>query len=167
MLKKQISRLVNRYGLWRLMHALLIAVITIQTCIFVLELAVPFRPGDSFGAPSNTNVIAAKDLSEVLAPRKESSRELAKAFRSDLFKAASPLQDKPMADKTIERIRSQLKLQCIMEINGKQAAYVNIDGVGLKKCGVGDTVGDLFTVLNINKDSIEVTIVGHKVTLNL
>jgi hypothetical protein len=72
-----------------------------------------------------------------------------------------------MADKTIERIKSQLKLKCIMEIRGEPVAYINIKGASLKKCKVGDSVSDLFTVLNINKHSVEISIVDHKVTLNL
>jgi hypothetical protein len=90
-----------------------------------------------------------------------------KFIRSGLFKSEATLSDKPMADKTIERIRSQLKLQCIMELNGELVAYVSIKGVGLKKCKIGDSINDLFTVLNINNKSIEITIVGHREILSL
>ena len=54
-----------------------------------------------------------------------------------------------------------------MEMNGEPVAYVHIKGTGLKKCKVGDSVSDLFTVLNIDKRSIEITIIDHKVTLSL
>jgi len=168
MLKKQVSRIVNRYGLWTVVHTLLIIVVTTLAGIIVLELVIPVRVGSGdFEASSNTNVITATDLSEALQPGESDSQELAKVFRSDLFKAATGLQDRPMADKTIERIKSQLKLQCIMEMNGEPVAYVNITGVGLKRCCVGDMVNDLFTILNINKNSVEITIVDHKVILNL
>jgi hypothetical protein len=168
MLKGQIKRLVNRYGLWPVVNTSLIVVITVQVCIFVLELVIPVRfSGEDFKASSNANVITSRDLSEVLQPEKSNFQELLKVFRPKLFEAATGLQDRPMADKTIERIKSQLKLQCIMEMNGAPVAYVSISGMGLKKCSVGDSIGDLFTVLNINKDSIEVTIVDHKVTLHL
>lgn len=168
MLKKWINKLLKRYGLWRLVHVFLITVTTILACIFVIELVIPVRLGsNNFAASINTKLITEKDLSDVLQSNKATPQDLAKLFRSDLFKAATVLKDKPMADRTIERIKSQLKLQCIMEINGKQVAYVNISGIGLKKCCVGDLVNDLFTVLNINKNGIDVTIVGHRTTLSL
>jgi hypothetical protein len=72
-----------------------------------------------------------------------------------------------MADKTIERIKSQLKLQCVMEMSGEPVAYINIEGTGLKKCKTGDSINDLFTVLNVYKNSVEISIIDHKVTLNL
>lgn len=168
MLKKQINRLVNHYGLWRLIHIVLAGGIITLAGMLVLEIAVPVRlNSETVGIYSNTNVIVTNNLSEILQPKIASSRELAKVIRPGLFKASTPLRDKPMADKTIERIKSQLKLQCIMPVNGEPAAYINIKGAGLKKCKVGDSVNDLFTVLNINKKSVEVTIVGHKITLSL
>jgi len=168
MLKKQINRLVNHYGLWRLIHIVLAGGIITLAGVLVLETAVPVRlNSETVGIYSNTNVIATNNLSEILQPNIASSRELAKVIRPGLFKASTPLRDKPMADKTIERIKSQLKLQCIMPVNGEPAAYISIKGTGLKKCKVGDSVNDLFTVLNINKKSVEVTIVGHKITLSL
>lgn len=168
MLKKWINKLVKRYGLWRLVHVFLITVTTILVCILVMELVIPVRLGsDNIAASANTKLITERDLSDVLRSNKTNPQDIAKVFRSDLFKAAAVLKDKPMADKTIERIKSQLKLQCIMEINGEQVAYVNINGIGLKRCCVGDMVNDLFTVLNINKNSIDVTIVGHRTTLTL
>jgi hypothetical protein len=88
-------------------------------------------------------------------------------FRTGLFKSAIALQGKPLADKTIERIKSQLKLQCIMTLNGQLVAYIQIKDVGMKKCAVGDTVSDMFTVLNIDKakKSVDISIIDHKVTL--
>jgi len=87
--------------------------------------------------------------------------------RSNLFRSSRSLQDKPMADKTIERIRSQLRLQCILQIDGEPIAYVNVKNMGIKKCRVGESVADLFTVLNIYPKSIEISIVDHRVTLSL
>lgn len=89
------------------------------------------------------------------------------ATRTGLFKPATPLRDKPVADKTIERIRSKLKLQCIMEINHEPTAYILIDGSGLKQCRPGQTIHDLFTVLAIHQDRVDVSIVDHKVTLRM
>ncbi len=76
---------------------------------------------------------------------------------------------KPLADKTIERIKEQLSLQCILEINGQSVAYINIQGKELRKCCVGDNIKDLFKVLNINQQSksVDISIIDHKVTLQL
>jgi len=168
MLKKQISRLINRYGLWRSTHIAIIAAIVILACVFVLEVAIPVRSGpDTVEVSSYTKTFSTNHLSEILKPESTNRAELTNVVRRGLFKPATPLRDKPMADKTIERIRSQVKLQCIMEINGEPIAYVNIKGAGLKKCKVGDSVKDLFTVVNIREKSIEISIVGHKEVLNL
>lgn len=168
MLKKQINRLVNHHGLWRLIHIVMAAGTVTLTGVLVLELVVPVRlDSDTVDTSPNMNAVASNKLSEILQPDSAEFQELSKIMRQGLFKSVTPLRDKPMADKTIERIKSQLKLQCIMEMNGEPVAYVNIKGAGLKKCKVGDSVSDLFTVLNINKKSIEVTIVDHKVTLSL
>ena len=90
-------------------------------------------------------------------------------YRSGLFKPSDGVRDRPIADKTIERITSQLKLQCIMEINGEMTAYISIEGLGLKKCCIGEKVGDIFTVVKIDKKNkcADVSIIGHKVRLSL
>ena len=168
MLKKQINRLVNRYGSWRLIHIVLAGGIITMAGVLVLELVIPIRlSSGTVGISSNTDIVATGNLSEILQPETTSFQRLAKVIRPGLFKASTPLRDKPMADKTIERIKSQLKLQCIMPIQGEPVAYINIKGSGLKRCKVGDSVNDLFIVLNINKKSVEITIVDHKVSLSL
>lgn len=166
MLKKRINKLVEHYGLWRSIHSVLITALVILICVFLLEVAAPVRISSwNSGVSTNTNGTAAGNLQEILQIKKTSLPELMKVVRLNLFKAATPLRDKPMADKTVERIKSQLKLQCLMEMNGQRVAYINIKGVGLKKCCVGDCVNDLFTVLNINENDVEIMIVDHKVTL--
>ena len=168
MLKKQIDKLIKRYGLWRLIHISLAAVVILLICICVLEFAVPI--GRDIVGPelsSNVNISADINSPEIFQPKAANPGEIAGVIRPNLFKAAGGLSDRPLADKTIEKIKSSLKLQCIMEMGGKPAAYINIDGVGLKKCTVGDSVENLFTVLNINERSVEISIVEHKVTLGL
>jgi len=168
MLKDQLNKLVNHYGLWRSTHIMMAVVIIIFIVVLLLELVIPVRlnPGkvDTY---NNTSIVPSEHLHEILESKSSNFQELVKIIRPRLFKSSTSLRDKPIADKTIERIKSQLNLQCIMEINGKLVAYVNIKGIGLKKCEVGDLVNDLFTVLNIYKKSIEITIVDHKVTLSL
>jgi len=168
MLERQINRLAAHYGLWRLIHICLAAAIVTLSVVFVLELVVPVRSNsEAVGNSADMDVTAGQYVSEILQSGAADFQELSKTIRPGLFKASTPLRDKPMAARTIERIKSQLELQCIMEIGGEPVAYINIKGTGLKKCGVGDSVGDLFTVLNINERSVEIKIVGHKVTLTL
>ncbi len=69
-----------------------------------------------------------------------------------------------MRDKTIAKIRSQLKLQCIMDLKGEPVAYIRIKGEGMKKYEIGD-VCDQFTVLDIGEKNIAISIVGHKTVL--
>lgn len=168
MLKGQINRFAKRYGWLRLIQVALGTGAVILGSVLILQLVVPVRLSfETVEAFPGMNATGPGRLSEILQSKTTGFEGLAMVTRMRLFKSATPLRDKPMADKTIERIRSQLKLQCIMEMNGEPVAYVNIKGVGLKKCKVGDTVGDLFTVLNISKKSIEITIVDHRVTLSL
>jgi len=168
MLKKQINKLVSHYGIWRLIHIVLAAGIAVLTGVFVLELVTPIQQGCEFAdAAPNMSVITTDHLSEILEPKLIDFQEIAEVLRPGFFKASTQLRDQPMADKTLERIKSQLKLQCVMESNNEPVAYVNIEGTGLKKCKVGDCVNDLFTVVNINKNSVEITIIGHKVILSL
>ena len=120
----------------------------------------------------DNQVAVSSDLSNVSTLKthgNDRSDDLAGVFRAGLFKAATGLRDKPIADKTIERIKSQLKLQCIMEMNGQPVAYISIKSDGLRKCSIGDYVNDLFTVLDINKQnkSVEISILEHKITLTL
>jgi hypothetical protein len=136
--------------------------------IVAAELFLPVKINEPAEHVSEINeTLGNHDWLNLSDPNASNDNSFSRIFRSDLFKSAAPLNDKPMADKTIEKIRSQLKLQCVMEINGQTIAYINISGVGLKKCSVGDTVNDLFTVLNIEKDNVEISILEHKVNLNI
>jgi hypothetical protein len=167
MLKKKVNRLVKICNMWRLVQITLAVCIIISIGIFVLELAIPLQLNSDTANSSNINTIALNSLSKIVSPKPTDFREVVKIIRSGLFKSETSLRDKPMADKTIGRIISQLKLQCIMELDGESVAYVNINGVGMKKCKVGDSIDDLFTVLNINNKSIEITIVDHREILSL
>ncbi len=167
MLKKKINRLLNKCDVWRLVQIALVGGIIALASTLVLELVIPVQLNNDTVNTSTINTIASTNLSKIVQPNLTGFQEVTKIIRSGLFKSETPLRDKPMADKTIERIRSQLKLQCIMELNGEPVAYVSIKGIGLKKCKVGDSVSDLFTVLNINEKSIEITVVGHRQILSL
>jgi hypothetical protein len=163
MLKKKIHKLVNRYDMWRWIQIILVGGIITSVGMLVLELVMPLRLNNDAVNTSTINTIAANDLSK----KPTGFQEVAKIIRPGLFKSEAPLRDKPMADKTIEKIRSELKLLCIMELNGEPVAYVNVKGEGMKKCRIGDSINDLFTVLNINEKNIEITIIGHRQILSL
>jgi len=168
MLKKQLNNLVTKYGWPRLTHITLSSTAAVLTVVLVLELSIPVKSqSDAAGMLRKPEIINDFNTSEFVQQRTAEFSKFAGTTRSSLFKPSIPMRDKPMAERTIERIKSKLELQCIMEINGEPVAYINIKGVGLKRCKVGDRVIDLFTVVNINRKSVETKIVGHKVVLSL
>jgi len=164
----QISKLTERYGAWRVVHGLIGIGVLIMATLLTGQLVLPLKRGNMETVRADTiGGRATLRVSELSYPHLLPYPELAKVMRGGLFKPSAPLSDNPMADKTIERIQSQLKLQCIMQMNGAPVAYVNITGVGLRKCTAGESVQDLFTVVSIGNNSMEITILGHKVVLNM
>ncbi len=163
-----INKILNRYGAWRFINALLLTGNLLLVCIIVLEIATPVRlDSKATDVSSNVNAATVSYLSDTLKSKPLAIEQLIEVIKPNLFKASTSPQAKPMTEETIEKIKSKLKLQCILNINGEPIAYVNIQDVGLKKCKIGDSVSDLFTVLNISQGNIELSIIGHKVTLSL
>ena len=158
----------KRLGSWRVARGGMAATVGCLAAALIAQLAAPAQNGlpadpvaqraaDPAGAlPENLDASVAVDVDAVLS-----------VFRPGVFRSAAPLQDKPLADRTIEKIRSQLTLQCIMQMNGQPVAYIHIKDAGLKCCVVGEAVGDLFTVLQIRDKSVDVSILEHRVTLSL
>jgi hypothetical protein len=168
MLRGGLSALVRRYDVWLVLQVVLGMGLTTVTVTLAVELLRPVRvTGKPTGVAPPRGLMSTDELLAGLQARETTSNRIASAMRAGLFRSATPLSDKPIADKTIERIRSQLTLQCIMRVNGELVAYVNVTNSGLKKCRVGDAVEDLFTVVGIGEKSIELTIVDHPVTLSL
>jgi len=169
MLKERITRILERYGYWRLAQVAITAAFVVLTSLFVLALVVPVRldsrPTDFLPGAS---VATAQSVPEILQVKTPDLRELSRVVRPGLFKAETALGDRPRADGTIKNIMSQLTLVCVMEMRGEPVAYVDIRGGDMKQCKVGQSVRDLFTVVSIDVEtqSIEVTIVGHKVRLS-
>lgn len=158
----------NNNSLLRLIQMVLVAGIVICATVLLLELLLPVELHNSnFNVLPVVNPVDANDLPQAVFADAQENQPVAGITRSGLFKLASSVNDRPMAGKTIGMIRSQLKLRCIMELNGEPVAYVHIKNEGLQKCKVGDSVKDLFTVLNINDGSIEITILGHRQVLSL
>jgi hypothetical protein len=151
MFKIKVDKLVQEYNLWRLIQIVLIVGIVISASALILELVVPVRlESETFGNFPAIETAAANSLSEVLQSQAIKHPAVAEITWTGLFKLDTSISDKPMADKTIEMIKSQLRLQCILELNGEPVAYVHIKDKGLYKCKVGDTVDDLFKVVGIN-----------------
>jgi len=146
----------------RRMQIWLAAVVVVFGVVFVLELVVGVGRQDSgsdvhgfghdwaFREPNSSEVMPVTNL-----------------IRPGMFKASTGVVGRPMAEATVERIKSQLKLRCIMEMHGEPTAYINIKGSGLKRCRIGDNVGDMFRVVDIGRQDVVIRIVGHKVTLSL
>jgi len=168
MLKKIMQKIINRFGMLYTIELGLGGGFLIAMVIFTLQMAVPtkqvFFESQASDAIQPTSAGSLPDDSQ---KNHTDLRETLGLIKPGLFKAASGLNDKPMADKTIERIRSQLKLQCIMPMGGKTFAYINIKDTGLKKCTVGEKICDLFTVISINEKTVEISIIDHKVKLSL
>jgi len=160
------KKIIDRFGVLYAIELGLGGSFLIAMVVFTLQMAVPTKPV-SFESQAS-NAVGASDVgSSLLNDGQSNVRETLSLVKPGLFKGASGLNDKPMADKTIERIRSQLKLQCIMQMSGEPAAYVNIKNIGLKKCTIGEKICDLFTVISINEKNIEISIIDHKVMLSL
>ena len=166
MVKKKIIKFLKRYNIWQWTQVMLAGGIVILSGLLVQQLAVlPHFESDAVYTPM-LNTVTEENLAEIAQSGSEESLEIGKIIRPGLFKSENSQRDKPMADKTIERIRSQLKLQCIMDLKGEPVVYVKIKGEGMKQCRSGEIVSNLFTVLNINKTNIEITIVGHRQLLS-
>lgn len=146
--------------IWKSAQTFVIFGIVICVCILVAAI---FLPIDTSIVQPGSNVsdtqIDASDSNQAM------SVNIDKIFRDGLFKSSSLVDSKPLADKTIEDIVSKLKLQCVMAIGDKATAYIYVKGEGLKKCQVGDSVGNMFSVLDVGKDCADISIVGHKITL--
>jgi hypothetical protein len=169
MIKRYFENIIHRFGIWRPIQATMVSFSVLLITMAVSQLFVPIYAGQTGGQTKNASEFtSSKNISALLDENKDQKRK-AIAYRSGMFKPATGLQDTPLANKTIERIKSQIKLQCVMEMNGRPVAYINIQGIGLKRCGVGDAINDLFTILNINKQnkSVEISIIDHKVILYL
>ncbi len=167
MISKFIKNIINRFGVWRTVQAILAGCAVILFTAATTRLFVPIHVEQTDGRPENISGFNPNENISGLLDENKTKETI--AYYPGMFKPATGIQDKPLANRTIERIKEQLKLQCVMEMNGQVVAYISIKGVGLKKCCIGENINDLFTVLDINKQSksVDISIVEHKVTLHL
>ena len=102
MVKKSIDILIQRYGLWRTIHIILGLSAGVVGLMFAMEMVLPVHM-------QNLDSVLLSDANaslSTMAPataNKSDNAELLNAIRPGLFKAATSLQDQPMADKTIEK----------------------------------------------------------------
>lgn len=87
------------------------------------------------------------------------------SVRAGLFKPSRRVNGNSYVDKTVQDIFKSLKLQCIMPIGGQKVAYIVLKKGQLRKCKVGDTVKDMFTVIDIQSDNVNIDILGNRLTL--
>ncbi|MHC4743841.1 MAG: hypothetical protein ACYS8Z_18145 [Planctomycetota bacterium] len=166
--RERFFSILSKCDPWRLMVISLAVGVAVVAGALVFELAALSWQNDGLlNIAPNSNTTDSYNLSGLLNPESKSIRDLGRVMRTGLFRPATPSRDRPMADKTIERIKSQLQLKCITNLNGEPVAYVKIKGVGLRRCKPGDTVNDLFTVIEIHPERIEIKIVGHRTMLDL
>lgn len=165
--KKKSNKVGHTRDFGKLVRILLALGIIILAATLTLELTIPLKLDDYASSSVAVNISSVSDIQNIQTSKSEGVREISNFVRSGFFKSEVPHLNKSMADKTIETIKSQLKLQCIMDLNGEPVAYVKIKGEGLEQCRIGDSVDDLFTVLSIDEKSIEISIIGHRQTLKL
>jgi len=166
--EKLTKQLINRYGSLRIIQAVMLAIVLILTAVTILEFCIPVKVNDPNPEPTeNNNFLNTRLFTRLLENNKSAPNGLDIPLRDNLFKPDTAIRDKPAADKTIERIKAQLHLQCIMKIQNQPVVYIDVKGLGLKKLAVGDSVNDLFKVININENSVEISIVEHKLLLRL
>ena len=156
---------VNRIGTWQWIQIALAIGIIAATGVLVWQLASPLPLDGGLVGGAVRNTVTTADLSKLGKPEEDRLQKVTKIIRPGLFKSETPLSNKPMAEKTIEKIRSQLELRCITDLNGEPVAYIRIKGEGMKKFAVGEGC-DLFTVLDIGEKSILISIVEHKTVLS-
>lgn len=168
MVSEVTGRIGSRFGRQRSLQICAAVVFLVLGVVFALELLIPVGSGMSDGGVgANAGLPGVVESVNFWEPNVSDIASVASLVHPGMFKPSTGVGDRPMADKTIERIKSRLTVQCIMEMNGKMVAYVKVKGEGLYKCMVGESVGDLFTVVDILKRSVVIKIVGHKVTLSL
>jgi len=166
--EKLTKQLINRYGSLRIIQAAIFTIALNLTAVTILEFCIPVKVNDpNLELAENSNFLNTQLFSRLLENNKPASNGLDIPLRDNLFKPDTAIRDKPAADKTIERIKAQLHLQCIMKIQNRPVVYIDVKGLGLKKLAVGDSVNDLFKVININENSVEISIVEHKLLLRL
>lgn len=164
---KKIYTCLENCNLWKLAVILLSGGILFLASLSALKLFMPIR--DSIAALDPNSLVGVADpnnSSAISVIQSDMLGDMAQIMRPGLFKPATPINDKPLADKTIQRIRDQLKLLCVLNLDTDPKAYINVTNEGMKECKIGDDIGGLFKVLDISKSGVLIDIIGHKEVLS-
>jgi hypothetical protein len=165
MLKKILTRLLQRYGPWRLIQAALAAAALCMAGAITLTLGAPIHLGAGQIDVGNTVNLTQKEETESTTKLNVPEfGEVAKLMRTGLFKPQIISHRVDRFDNTVKTIMSQLKLMAVLEIKGEPTAYIDVKGTGVTRCRVGMSIPSLFTVLGINvkNKSVELEVIGHR-----
>lgn len=156
--------------LWRsrqTVNALLITTSTLLMLFSLRNVAQPIRPGIQIVNPfASATVTDANEPDQGFGAFRSQRQLSAGRLRPNLFKPTTRLRHQT-GDATVERILSMLKFRCVMVIQGEPTAFVKVKDHGTRKCQTGNTVLDLFTVLDVDpeQNNMTIEIAGKKRTL--
>lgn len=146
-------RIITKGTLFIAIAALIIAVI--------LQIILPVKPYQ----PQMFSTVYNPGANNLRVADSKTKIEMTHSIRKGLFKPSRRVNTGSITDKTVERIFSSLKLQAIMSIGGQKVAYIVLKNGQMRKCKIGETVQDMFTVIDIQKNSVSIDILGHKLSL--
>ena len=155
----------KKTDIWRFFQTMLILGIIVLLSLTVLEIAKPLETREEQSNIVNINAMDPSLSNDSVYSGMSDIGDISINIKSGLFKSQKPLAQNDFTDKTVQMILSKLKLLSIIEFDGKLAGYVKIQGGGLQRCFVGDNVNSMFTVLNVSKEEMEISIADQKVKL--
>ena len=158
--------------LWRsrqTVNALLVTTSVLLTLFSVRNVVQPVSTGIQIVSPfASTTAADTNEPDQGFEAFQSKRKPSAGRLRPNLFKPTTRLRTRT-GDATVERILSMLKFRCVMTIQGEPTAFVKVKDQGTRKCQAGNTVFDLFTVLEVNpeQNNMTIEIAGKKRTLGL
>jgi len=163
-----LNSITYRINTWRKLQHILIGSIAILLLCTAGAFLIPTQP--SFLITNSASAQSSNTKSApALTPLSTEQPTFSKIhIRSGLFKSSSPLRRRSMGDSVLEQIRARLALRFVMLIKGEPVGFVKIkDRKGSATCHIGDNIGDIFRVLDVDLDQqcMEIEIAGKKVTL--
>ena len=158
-----VSIYMSKNGLKRTIKPALFFTIAVLFFTSILQIILPVRPYQPYVMVKRPVKIIENQQQ---LGKSETQVKMIHPIRSGLFKPSRGVRVNSITDKTVEKIFNSLKLQCVMPIGGQKVAYIVLKDGQMRKCKVGETVKDMFTVIDVQDDSVTVDILGHKLSLN-
>jgi hypothetical protein len=165
---KQWANILDRIPIrYRSPHVVLRACLgTIMFILFVLIAIEVLSPEDGLATGETFVPDALGDRHD--ARRRESvSDRLHVVQDRQLFEPSVPLPSRGMAKQSVDRIKHMVSLHGIMLRNDERVAYIKVQGLGLRAFREGDSVDEMFKVTLIERDRVELDIVGERVILEM